>query len=286
MSAAAFVHTVLPGRGRALVAARSIRPGEEVLREEPAAMVLSTEDNVDDCHRMLARIVYAGSTERYRQPIADLVCMQDRFHAADPVMLQQLARTGTPAVRSLIEARHGQDAAGCVSEEAVVSAFCKHALNSMTVLTPESCSREVGMALYPMHGALMNHADLPNCWTMFEKAGEDAENPTHILVVRCLSPIAAGEEITISYLDPGQPRSELHQQLESQYFIPAPASSSLSHGACSVPKAKPEDLQRIAARPIYASTCRSLDLHARDDSWQPGTHTWRCVALITAGVWH
>ena len=56
---------------------------------------------------------------------------------------------------------------GATSSKTLLATKCKHALNSMTVLTPESCSREVGMALYPTHGALMNHADLPNCWTMF-----------------------------------------------------------------------------------------------------------------------
>ena len=212
MSAPAFGHAVLPGRGRALVALRAIRPGEEVLREKPAAMVYNTDNNVEDCHCMLARIVIAGTQQEYRQPIADLVCMKDQFLAADAGMIQQLARTGTPAVRSLIEASHGTEAAGCVTEDAVVSAFCKHALNSMTVVTPESCSREVGMALYPCNGALINHADVPNCWTMFEKAADDE---THDLIVRCIAPIPAGEEITISYLDPGQSRIDIHRQVQS-----------------------------------------------------------------------
>lgn len=249
MSASSFEHAVLPGRGRALVALRAIRPGEEVLREKPAAMVYNTDNNVEDCHSMLARILIASTTEEYRQPIADLVCMKDRFLAADPDMMNQLARTGTSAVRSLIQASHGKEAASCVTADDVESVFCKHALNSMTILTPESCSREVGMALYPCNGALMNHADVPNCWTMFEQANGESYD----LIVRCIAPISAGEEITISYLDSAQTRSEIHRQLEAQYFIPVPPSGTPSHGGSSLPEAHADELQRIAERPLYAS---------------------------------
>ena len=207
---------------------------------------------------MLAKIIHAASSDRYRQPIADLACMQERFRASDPGMLQELAVAGTPAVASLLARWYGKEAAARVSEQAVIDAFCKHALNSMTVVTPESCSREVGMALYPLHGALMNHADLPNCWTMFE-AHEDedsggGDSVSYSLVVRCLAPIAAGEEITIAYLDPGQARTQLLAQLENQYFIlqPALAAAHASH----LPLADPAVLQRIAASPLYAYAAR------------------------------
>ena len=51
-----FQHDVLPERGRALVATRAIKPGEEVLREHCAAMVHTTANKVEDCHLMFARI--------------------------------------------------------------------------------------------------------------------------------------------------------------------------------------------------------------------------------------
>jgi hypothetical protein len=203
-----FQHAFLPGRGRALVASRPIRPGEEVLREFPAAMVYSSGDNAEDCHKILAQIVHASNTDQYRHAIAELVCMQDCFEAADAEMLQQLADKGTPAVASLVASWHGQEASSLVNKEAVIEVFCKHALNSMTVVPSEGLSREVGMALYPVHGALMNHADIPNCWTMFEKddtthrdsSDGSITSPNYTLVVRCLAPIAEGEEITISYV--------------------------------------------------------------------------------------
>ena len=82
-----------------------------------------------------------------------------------------------------------------------MDAFCKHALNSMTVMTSGTSSREVGMALYPVDGALINHADIPNCWTLFEKEQEigardnKTEGLSYTLVVRCIAPIAEGEEM-------------------------------------------------------------------------------------------
>jgi len=282
----AFEHSVLAGRGRALVASRGIRPGEEVLREQPAAFVASSDNNAEDCHRMLAKIIHAASLDRYRQPIADLVCMQERFRAADPDMLRELSASATPAVAALLARWHGAEAAASVTEQAVIDAFCKHALNSMTVLTPESCSREVGMALYPTHGALMNHADLPNCWTMFEAdadadaASSESEGESYSLVVRCLAPIAAGEEITISYLDPGQALSERHAQLQSQYFIPPPPAAA-AHTS-PLPLADPAALQRIAASPLYVSGCSlypepshtraHMQAHARTH-WHPQGET-------------
>jgi hypothetical protein len=52
----AFKHAQVAGRGRALMATRAIRPGEEVLREKPAAFVFSSTTNADDCHQMLAQV--------------------------------------------------------------------------------------------------------------------------------------------------------------------------------------------------------------------------------------
>jgi hypothetical protein len=98
----AFEHAVLDGRGRALVATRAIKPGQEVLREKPAAMVLITDNSVEDVHRMLAHIVQAAASVRFAKAIAELVCMQERFQAADAEMLHQLKTTGSTAVASLI----------------------------------------------------------------------------------------------------------------------------------------------------------------------------------------
>mmetsp|Transcript_76602 Transcript_76602/g.112212 ORF Transcript_76602/g.112212 Transcript_76602/m.112212 type:complete len:216 (+) Transcript_76602:25-672(+) len=96
----------------------------------------------------------------------------------------------------------------------------------------------------------MNHAHMPNCWTMFEKeegSASTSDNATFKLVVRCLAPIAAGEEITISYLDPGQPRAELLQKLHDQYFIAQDADvGAMPH------LGNPDELRRIGAKALYS----------------------------------
>jgi hypothetical protein len=66
------------------------------------------------------------------------------------------------------------------------------------------------MALYPVHGALINHADKPNCWTLFEEEerqdeGQDAAAaatcdgavacPSYTLVVRCVAPCKASHAL-------------------------------------------------------------------------------------------
>ena len=342
MSADPFVHAELPGRGRALVATRDIRAGEEVLREAPAAFVASGGSSADDCHEILAQIMIASEQERFREPIAQLVCLRERFIEIDSAMLRQVARTATPQIAALVAARCGADAAQRVGEDGVTDAFCKHALNSMTVITPEACASEVGMALYPVHGALMNHADLPNCWTMFEREDGCAKSTslsphssgavavgmegkrvrvqglvkaaqyngmegtvqrelgdgrllvwlkdgkelslkpdtlivvsdsapqsanaslprstgacTYMLVVRCIAPIAAGEEITISYLDGAQSRREMHKQLLQQYFIPLPSPPCAAHGVCNLPVADVTELGRIAALDLYDAVART-----------------------------
>ena len=61
----------------------------------------------------------------------------------------------------------GQAAAATVDAAAVRVAYCKHLLNSMTLLSGASLG-VVGMAMYARRGALMNHSSRPSCWTLFE----------------------------------------------------------------------------------------------------------------------
>ena len=63
--------------------------------------------------------------------------MQERFEASDPEMLKNVSLSATAAVAKIISAWHGKDAAQQVSAEEIVQIFCKHALNSMTVVTPD-----------------------------------------------------------------------------------------------------------------------------------------------------
>ena len=107
-----------------------------------------------------------------------------------------------------------------VDAAAVRVAYCKHLLNSMTILSGASLS-VVGMAMYAERGALMNHSNRPSCWTLFEP---HASGASYTLVVRALSRISAGDEITINYVDLAKPRGELVATLEERYFIPPSVS--------------------------------------------------------------
>ena len=162
MCDASWVLTTLPDRGRGLVASRAIKPGEVVLREEAAAYVSeSGATTADQCHGIIAQIIIASRSE----PAIDaLESHVDRFRAtaSDSELLHQVRLTATPAIRTLL----GSHADAC-TEEAVERAYCTHLTNSMYVLAADSLA-PVGMGLFPRHGAMVNHSNDPNCWTMFE----------------------------------------------------------------------------------------------------------------------
>ena len=207
-----------PTRGRGLRASRDIRAGEIVLRESAAAIVLGSGDDV--VHRMLSSILLADTQSQVA--ISALVGHKERF---DPSLLIEVARTATPAVRSLVEMQCGREAAAAITEAAVVNAYCKHCINSMSILDPESLVG-VGMGLYPQHGALLNHSHDANCWTFFEEE-------THVLALRALAPIARGSELTIAYLDVATPRAQLRERLRSRYFFDPAAEPAAAEPAAA-----------------------------------------------------
>eukprot|EP01050_Picozoa_sp_SAG11_P018313 SAG11_NODE_2748_length_3012_cov_1.546859_4_plen_213_part_00 len=173
-----FRRTTVEGCGRALLAIAAINAGEEVLREEPACFVANTDSNIADVNEMLAQII--GLRLQGGAEIEGLVHLSDSFRSRDASLLEELVRTG-PAIARLVASRHGAEVASSVDEDMLVGAFCRHMLNSMTIIDPKSMA-EVGMGLYPRDGALMNHSNRPNCWTLF--AG-------NALVVRALCPIVS-----------------------------------------------------------------------------------------------
>eukprot|EP01051_Picozoa_sp_SAG22_P016005 SAG22_NODE_2180_length_2878_cov_1.324217_3_plen_537_part_00 len=207
-----YEHSSAPGCGRALRATARIGAGELILRERPAAMVPSTADNVADCNQMLAQIIAAGwQGGTHEQAIGALVHCTETARARDPELLEQLVRTSTAAIASLVAERCGGAAAASVDATAVETAYMQHLCNSMSILDPANSAVEVGMGLYPVDGALMNHSNDPSCWILFE---DDAT-----LVVRSLRSIEPREEITFSYVDLEQPYASLRQQLYEQYFF-------------------------------------------------------------------
>ena len=131
----AFVH---PTRGRGLRATRTIMPGEEIFREEPTAIVLGAKvedaSATHECHSLLAQIIAASD----RPEVAALVHFTERQRAASPEVFAELDRDAAPEVRRLVALQCGEAVAAKVDRAAVRVVYCKHLLNSMTILSGAS----------------------------------------------------------------------------------------------------------------------------------------------------
>ena len=216
------------GRGRGLEANRAFRAGEEVLREFPTAQVLGAElesaSATAECHDMLAQLLCASASRRFCRPVGELVSLIERHKELDAPLLDEVATKALPAVRRLVEEMAGAAPALALDAEALTCTYCKHLLNSMTILDAESL-QPLGMALYARHGALLNHDSQPNCWTLFEPCVDDAGRKRYMMILRTLAAVAEGEELTIAYVDVAKPRAQLNASLSTRYFIPSPAEA-------------------------------------------------------------
>jgi tetratricopeptide (TPR) repeat protein len=250
-----FERGAVAGRGRALLAAVAIRAGEEVLREAPAAVVHNSGSNVSDCTHMLAYILIAATTDRHRRPIAELVHLEPEMERKDPALMDELTRVATPAVVAIVAEAAGADAAAAVDAAAVKLAYCKHLLNSMTIINPVDHA-EVGMAMYPVDGALLNHSNSPNCWITFD-------NDT--LLVRSLCPVAAGEELTFSYIDMEQPLDCIRRQLLDQYFFDC-SEVDVRPGARCVDEVT---VAAVVANTLYADHVDDFDNRKKTAALEP-----------------
>ncbi|KAK9765227.1 hypothetical protein K7432_006605 [Basidiobolus ranarum] len=67
----------------------------------------------------------------------------------------------------------------------------------------------VGEGTYPI-GSLFNHSCIPNCIVMYDKG---------VQIVRSISPIKAGEELCIAYVDSFVPRTRRRTQLQEKYYF-------------------------------------------------------------------
>ena len=70
-------------------------------------------------------------------------------------------------------------------------------------------SQPVGVGLFPT-GALINHSCTPNVMQSFQQQQ---------VTFTALQPIAAGTEITISYIELAATRAERRHQLQDQYYF-------------------------------------------------------------------
>ena len=218
-----FANAVHPTRGRALRASRRIKPGETLLREEAAVYTYGGGGggnslvaggsggyaSMAECHEQLAQMVLAlhGPDATLRGAIAGLHAAADQMRAAEPQLLAEVREHATPAVRRLVAARMGEAAVAAeehVDAAAVERCYCQLLLNAMAVTRPDNLE-VVGSALFPLHAASLNHDNCPNAWCCFLlppdalQGGGGGAPPT--LLLRALAPIAAGDELTIAYVD-------------------------------------------------------------------------------------
>ena len=265
-----FANAVHPTRGRALRASRRIKPGETLLREEAAVYTYGGGGggnslvaggsggyaSMAECHEQLAQMVLAlhGPDATLRGAIAGLHSATDQMRAAEPQLLAEVREHATPAVRRLVAARMGEAAVAAeehVDAAAVERCYCQLLLNAKAVTRPDNLE-VVGSALFPLHAASLNHDNCPNAWCCFLlppdalQGGGGGAPPT--LLLRALAPIAAGDELTIAYVDTAQPHASLRAQLRSHYlFDVGTADHRAGAGIAPAPPAA-DTLDAIRAR--------------------------------------
>ncbi|KAJ3330429.1 hypothetical protein HDU76_005717 [Blyttiomyces sp. JEL0837] len=105
----------------------------------------------------------------------------------------------------------------------LIDIFCKFTCNSFSICNGELVN--VGVAVYPI-ASMLNHSCCPNCAIIFY--GADAH-------LRPMRDIAAGEELTISYIEIAEPRHKRRKELKERYFFDC---------ECSACKQEPEPIAR------------------------------------------
>ena len=223
--------------GRGLFATQPIKPGTEVFIERPAYHTPCADGKTDEQegHEALAAHIVASSAPPHRQAIDRLVSNIDDLRQQEPRRLAVEAAVGP--VRAIISSmpidqalaivspssafttqvpdsmretigRSLASLARSVNEERVWQAYGRDWSNAMAVFTGLSATRR-GSALYPQSGAVMNHSNSPNCFLVFDD--------DWTLRVRCISPVARGDELTHSYMELGRPYEELRAELLRKY---------------------------------------------------------------------
>ncbi|KAH0559366.1 hypothetical protein GP486_004117, partial [Trichoglossum hirsutum] len=94
-----------------------------------------------------------------------------------------------------------------VDKDTLQRLTCSFFINSMSIESPDG--NVIGSSLDP-DAAMMNHSCEPNTAFFFEG---------HELRVRSTTNILAGEELTISYIDPTEHFDFRHEELRSKYFF-------------------------------------------------------------------
>jgi SET domain len=93
-------------------------------------------------------------------------------------------------------------------------------VNSFTMVSP--CYDSLGLVLHPL-AALANHDCKPNAFVRFDGIWEG-----HALTICALRPIARGDQIVVTYIDPTNPLRVRQAELRERYFFACRCSKCLS----------------------------------------------------------
>eukprot|EP00052_Salpingoeca_macrocollata_P025145 m.228472 g.228472 ORF g.228472 m.228472 type:complete len:481 (+) comp22386_c0_seq15:1901-3343(+) len=242
-----------PGRGRCLIAQRDFQPGDVVFRSQPHAFALLSGLNADHCECCFSSgpvkrcaacgwVAYCGKGCQLKawKNHHKWECKALKSHAAgvpggvvDCAILA--ARTLLTMQRAGPDASVTKEIRGMVYDDAIVkdqrpcARFVCLLLRDYTLpLNPseeELCRLLAafqannfaiaddllvarGAGVYPA-GALLNHSCLGNCVMQYEHG--------QVQVVRCIQPVAQGEELCHSYVDQASTRTDRLAKLQLQY---------------------------------------------------------------------
>eukprot|EP00600_Ochromonadales_sp_CCMP1393_P017623 CAMPEP_0175026218 /NCGR_PEP_ID=MMETSP0005-20121125/17605_1 /TAXON_ID=420556 /ORGANISM="Ochromonas sp., Strain CCMP1393" /LENGTH=703 /DNA_ID=CAMNT_0016285267 /DNA_START=103 /DNA_END=2217 /DNA_ORIENTATION=+ len=95
-----------------------------------------------------------------------------------------------------------------VTTEACCETLCELMCNIYTLV--DDFNVEAGLALYPFT-SMINHSCVPNCVQRFDHTGR--------IIIRCMKDIQVHEELTVSYIDVGNPSWYRRRELLNTYYF-------------------------------------------------------------------
>lgn len=198
-----LVVEAVAGKGRGVVAKEAIEtPGTVLLRERAAAWTMLTRgettgeaDPVQATVRVLIDLLSKGDGQLADHLEPTLAECADGHSAC--------ARHADTIERGLQAAQKGlpHPLSSQTSPAVIKRLLLAVMLNAHSVVTPRrGCTAQ---ALFPRVGAMLNHGESPNAAVVrcTARGSDPVDDASPWLEVRSVRPIAAGEEVTITYLE-------------------------------------------------------------------------------------
>ncbi|CAK0815517.1 unnamed protein product [Prorocentrum cordatum] len=154
--------------------------------------------------RVLRR--WLGEQEGAQPPWARL---ESHWHHLQPAQRATLEERAGLCAEELRRGAGAAQKAACEGLGVAAIAELLAALSVNAVVVADEEQRSLGLGLY-LRAALLNHSEEPSCAQSFVG---------RMLEVRALRPIAAGEEVTITYAELAEVSSLRRARLRAQYFF-------------------------------------------------------------------